>query len=154
MCPAPEQVNLDQVGLAGEDLCLLGQVFLAAGIAHGLVGRADDFDRGNQSIVRSVSPVDLAEWLLVRVVLDHLNRDNHGLGQIDFLGDRDASMYLSPTGSAQSRLLPGPRERSTATGRTGKHHIDSSTDQAGGWSRAFTHSSCSGRSGGMIRSSP
>jgi len=77
---------------------------LAVGIAYGLVGRADDFDRGNQSIVRTVSAVDLDEWLLVRVMLDHLDRDNHGLGQIDFLGDRDAAMYLSPAESAQSRM--------------------------------------------------
>ena len=42
--PVPEQVDLDQVGLAGEDPGLLGQVLLASGVAWGLVGRADDLD--------------------------------------------------------------------------------------------------------------
>ena len=42
-----------------------------------------------------------------------------------------------PTVVAESNLVAGMR-----------------VDQPGGWSRAFTHSSCSGRSGGMIRSSP
>ena len=101
-CPAPEQVDLDQMGLAGEDLTLLGQV-LPARVARSLVGRAEDLDRGDQPILRSIPSMDLDERLLVRVVLDRLDRDDHGLGQLDLLGDGDASAVRLAGANARVR---------------------------------------------------
>ena len=59
--PLAQQVDLDQVGLAGQDGSLLLPVLIEALVAGGLVGRADDFDRGHQPILAAPSLADLEE---------------------------------------------------------------------------------------------
>jgi hypothetical protein len=45
--PLAQQVDLDEMGLAGEDGSLLLPVLVEGLVAGSLVGRADDLDRGD-----------------------------------------------------------------------------------------------------------
>jgi hypothetical protein len=72
--PAAEQIDFNEMDLAGQEFLLLCQIFIAAGVARRLVGRAYNLDLGNQSIFRSTPPPDLDEWLFDWVVLHCLDR--------------------------------------------------------------------------------
>src|SRR5208337_1989885 len=87
---AAKQVDLDQVGLALDDLALLRQVLLASRVAWALVGQAEDLDGRDQANILAFAPTDLQERLLERSVFDRLDRDDQGLGR-KRLGDRDAT---------------------------------------------------------------
>jgi hypothetical protein len=91
---AAEQVDLDEMSLAREDLAPLGQVRIPARVTQGLVGRAQDFDRGNQPYLRTVSAADLNERLDVWIMLDRLDGDGDRFIEVDLLYNRDASAIL------------------------------------------------------------
>ena len=74
-----QQIDLDQVRLARQDFTLLGAVQVVAFLAGSLVGRADHFDRGDQSVLAAPAAVNLEKVFDMIVVLEGLDGDQHGL---------------------------------------------------------------------------
>ena len=91
------------IGLAGDDLALL---LLAdrVQVVQGLVGRTEDFDRGDQTIFRAMTPANFDERFLVRVVLDGLDGDRNRFVKVDLLGNRDYPALRSRARWAAARM--------------------------------------------------
>ena len=59
MSPAAEQIDLDEMDLPAEDLLLFLQILLSSFTTEGLVGQAENFDRGHQAVLTLAPGVDL-----------------------------------------------------------------------------------------------
>ena len=65
-----QQIDFDQMSLTRQDFPLLGAILVVTLVARGLVGRADDLDRGDQPVLTTPAAVDFEERLDVFVMDD------------------------------------------------------------------------------------